>query len=356
MADLTYSNKIVTDIDAIPNAEKGAANGVATLDGNSKIPAAQLPNSVMDYLGTHDVATNTPTLVDGTGNAGDTYRISVAGTRDYGSGNQTFNIGDLIIYSGTIWERSPLGLPSLIALDDLSDVQNASTASSPDEVLKYNGVDNFEPAVLNGDNLTHDQGDAAPGDWQTYSPGNSVSQHLDELAGRTRSLETTVVFGGDNTTALFHTQADPTNWTVADTSTLKAHLDELGSRTKDLEDTTGTLALDGSGRVTNIVKDGTTQTLLDIKTIIGPAGRAFEVILFVSHNTGTEVVKLLGGQDGLAGTGPYFMAVDTVGQGVLNWTFNISATGIISVDTDNDASSATQISYRVTGLDDNTGL
>jgi hypothetical protein len=36
--------------DAIPSSQKGAVNGVATLDSNSKIPVGQLPNSVFDSL------------------------------------------------------------------------------------------------------------------------------------------------------------------------------------------------------------------------------------------------------------------------------------------------------------------
>lgn len=117
--------------DAIPSAEKGANSGVATLDAGGKIPAAQLPNSVMEYQGGHDVATNTPTLIDGTGNAGDVYKITVGGPRDYGSGTQTFAAGDWIMYSGTIWEKSinsdavdsVNGLQGTVVLDadDISD-------------------------------------------------------------------------------------------------------------------------------------------------------------------------------------------------------------------------------------------
>lgn len=85
-------------------ANKGAANGYASLDSNGKVPGAQLPNSIMTYEGLHNVSTNTPTLSDATGDAGATYRISVAGTRNYGSGNLTLNVGDYLIHSGSIWQ------------------------------------------------------------------------------------------------------------------------------------------------------------------------------------------------------------------------------------------------------------
>lgn len=46
-ADITLS---ATDVGAIPTSQKGAANGVASLDGTGKVPAAQLPSYVDDVL------------------------------------------------------------------------------------------------------------------------------------------------------------------------------------------------------------------------------------------------------------------------------------------------------------------
>lgn len=86
--------------------EKAAALGVATLDAGGKVPVAQLPNSVMEYLGTWVASTNTPTLADGTGNAGDVYVSTDSGTVDFGAGNISFVAGDWVIYSGAIWEKS----------------------------------------------------------------------------------------------------------------------------------------------------------------------------------------------------------------------------------------------------------
>lgn len=101
------TSAIQTQLDnKISSSEKGANNGVATLDAGGKIPASQLPNSVMEYKGNWDASSNTPTLVDGTGNAGDVYRVNVAGTQDLGSGSQTFLVGDWVVYNGSIWEKS----------------------------------------------------------------------------------------------------------------------------------------------------------------------------------------------------------------------------------------------------------
>lgn len=120
--------------DYIPQAEKAAPNGVATLDGGGKIPASQLPNSVMDYKGNWDADANTPTLADGVGSAGDVYRSTSAGTVDFGSGNITFAIGDWAVYNGTIWEKSNNsnsvvsvnGLTGIVVLDT-DDIAEGAT-------------------------------------------------------------------------------------------------------------------------------------------------------------------------------------------------------------------------------------
>ncbi len=84
----------------------GLPNGVATLDGSGKIPVTQLPNSVMEFKGVWNAATNTPTLADGTGNAGDVYLCNVAGTVNFGSGPIYFAVGDYAVYTCTVWARS----------------------------------------------------------------------------------------------------------------------------------------------------------------------------------------------------------------------------------------------------------
>lgn len=84
---------------AIPATQKGANNGVATLDGGGKIPVGQLPNSVMELQGFWDADTNTPTLTNGSGNPGDVWEVDVAGTTDFGDGDITFAIGDWAVYA-----------------------------------------------------------------------------------------------------------------------------------------------------------------------------------------------------------------------------------------------------------------
>lgn len=106
--DLTVDNSTV-----LTEADKGVSNGVATLDATGRVPYSQLPESAMEYKGTWDASTNTPTLADGTGTNGDFYIVSVAGTVNLGTvanpRNVTFYVNDRIIYDGATsqWERLP---------------------------------------------------------------------------------------------------------------------------------------------------------------------------------------------------------------------------------------------------------
>jgi hypothetical protein len=61
------------------------------------------------YKGTWNANTNTPTLADGTGTAGDWYWVATGDTINLGSGNIIFVVGDKVLYSGTIWQK--LGVP-----------------------------------------------------------------------------------------------------------------------------------------------------------------------------------------------------------------------------------------------------
>lgn len=92
-----------------PLSEKDQPNGYAGLNASGKISASSLPASVMEFKGMWDASTNTPTIADGTGDAGDVYRVDVAGTQNLGSGAITFAVGEFAIYNGTIWQRSPAG-------------------------------------------------------------------------------------------------------------------------------------------------------------------------------------------------------------------------------------------------------
>lgn len=146
--------------------------GIASLGNDGKVPASQLPSAIMEFKGTWDASTNTPTLADGSGanapeDAGHVYKVSVAGTVDFdGAGGRApivFNAGDLVILSaGLLWEKSVSG-------------------DQVDSVNGYQGV-----VVLDSEDLIYHQSNES--DW-TVATDSSIKVSLDEVGSRLTSLE-----------------------------------------------------------------------------------------------------------------------------------------------------------------------
>lgn len=58
----------------------------------------------LNYKGTWDASTNTPTLASGAGTKGDYYVVSVAGTTTL-DGISNWGIGDWAVFNGSVWQR-----------------------------------------------------------------------------------------------------------------------------------------------------------------------------------------------------------------------------------------------------------
>jgi hypothetical protein len=71
------------------------------------ITTVSIPSSGSTFKGNWDATANNPTLADGTGNNGDYYNVSVAGSQTFDGSSVTFNVGDEIKYNGTVWVRIP---------------------------------------------------------------------------------------------------------------------------------------------------------------------------------------------------------------------------------------------------------
>jgi len=80
---------------------------LATLDAGDKVLVSQLPSAAFSYKGTWAASSNTPSLANGTGTAGDTYYASDSGSVNFGAGSISFLAGDAVVYNGTIWQKVP---------------------------------------------------------------------------------------------------------------------------------------------------------------------------------------------------------------------------------------------------------
>jgi hypothetical protein len=83
----------------------GAANGVATLDAGGKVPTSQIPQmGDLNYQGTWNASTNTPTLTSSSGTKGFYYVVSVAGSTNL-NGITDWKVGDWAVFNGSVWEK-----------------------------------------------------------------------------------------------------------------------------------------------------------------------------------------------------------------------------------------------------------
>jgi hypothetical protein len=142
-------------------SEKAQANGYASLDANGKIPTSQLPSSAFEYKGAWNAATNTPTLANGTGDAGDTYRVSVAGTQL----GQTWNVGDLALYDGSVWQK----VDGADAVESVNG-QTGVVVLDTDDIQELGGATNkWDKTVV----LTSGTGISATGTYPNFTITNS---------------------------------------------------------------------------------------------------------------------------------------------------------------------------------------
>lgn len=94
-------------------------NGICGLDGTGKVALAQLPSSViggMNYQGTWNATTNSPTLANGVGTKGYYYKVVTAGSTTI-DGNSNWTIGDLIVYNGTTWDKVEGGTSDVVSVN-----------------------------------------------------------------------------------------------------------------------------------------------------------------------------------------------------------------------------------------------
>ena len=67
----------------------------------------------LNYKGTWDASTNTPTLVSSVGTKGDYYVVSVAGSTNL-NGTTLWGVGDMAVFNGSIWQKTDGGDTSIV--------------------------------------------------------------------------------------------------------------------------------------------------------------------------------------------------------------------------------------------------
>ena len=147
----------------IPTTEKGAALGVATLDAGGQVPVSQLPPmGDLNYQGTWNASTNTPTLTSSVGTKGYYYVVSVAGTTNL-NGITDWQVGDWAVFNGSVWQKidntdavtSVNGYTGTVVLTytDVGAFPATSTTGTGNVVLAT-GATQANPTISNYENFT----------------------------------------------------------------------------------------------------------------------------------------------------------------------------------------------------------
>jgi hypothetical protein len=118
----------------------------------------------LNYKGTWNASSNTPTLADGTGAKGDYYVVSTAGTQTFGGVQLFFGTGDWIAYNGAVWQRVEGGSDGNFANVTLTSTDAGATAAPLLELYR----DSATPAASDTLGEIEFNGEDSAGNKQAY--------------------------------------------------------------------------------------------------------------------------------------------------------------------------------------------
>jgi hypothetical protein len=122
-SDLAERIKVITN---------GGGTSQAVLDALASLQAQIDALIALDYKGTWNASTNTPTLASSTGTSGDYYIVSVAGTTNL-NGITDWQPGDWLIFNGNVWQKIDQSWATAGANDNITSMTGITGGiSSPD--------------------------------------------------------------------------------------------------------------------------------------------------------------------------------------------------------------------------------
>jgi hypothetical protein len=156
----------------------------------------------LNYQGTWNATTNTPTLASGVGTQGDYYVVSVAGATDL-DGITNWGVGDWAAYNGSVWQRVEGG-----ADGNFVNLTVSGTSTLTGEIIANGGIalaDNDKVTFGTSDDLVvyHDGNNSYIQDVGTGDLRIGGASVIIETAGGTKYVE-----GGSNVLRLYHTGSE----------------------------------------------------------------------------------------------------------------------------------------------------
>jgi hypothetical protein len=107
----------------------------------------------LNYLGTWDASTNTPTITSGVGNTGDYYVVSVAGNTNI-DGITDWEVGDWIIFNGSFWQK----IDNTDQVSSVNGQQGAVIVDLESALSEGNTTGAYSISINSGQNITFNNG------------------------------------------------------------------------------------------------------------------------------------------------------------------------------------------------------
>ena len=282
----------------IPTTEKAQPLGVATLDAGGKVPQSQIPlMGDLNYQGTWNASTNTPTLTSSVGTKGYYYVVDVSGNTNL-NGITDWVIGDWAIFNGSIWQKvdntdavtSVNGKVGTVVLTN-TDISGFGTMSTQNA----NSVA-ITGGTING--TTIGATTASTGAFTTATASTSVTTPIVQASNSgglalKNSAGTTQISmgggGGDNVSVNVSTNLNGANAQIDISPTGTGHVHMKPTGTGSIE-----IAPTNPGTMNNMVIGGTTPlaitgTTITATSFVGSGASLTNVVNSLTASTGISV-------------------------------------------------------------------
>jgi hypothetical protein len=259
-----------------------------TTDVTGILPTANLPAAVLgsvNYQGTWDASTNSPTIVSSTGTKGYYRVVDVAGTTTI-DGHNNWSVGDWIVFNGTIWDRVGATGASILSLNTLTAATQTfatGTTGSDFGISSSGSTHTFNLPTASATN----RGALSSADWSTFNSKGS---------GTVTAVSVTSANGLAGSSSGGATPALTLSTSV--NGIAKGNGTGFSAATSGTDYSAGTSAL-----ATGILKSTTTSGALSIA-----AAGDFPTLNQNTTGTAAKATNIVGG---LGGSIPYQSAVDT---------------------------------------------
>jgi hypothetical protein len=131
--------------------------GVATLDAGGKVPTSQIPQmGDLNYQGTWNASTNTPTLTSSAGTKGFYYVVSVAGSTNL-NGITDWKVGDWAVFNGSVWEKID-NTDAVTSVNGLTGTVVLTTTNIAEGTNEYFTTAKARASVSAGTGISYDSG------------------------------------------------------------------------------------------------------------------------------------------------------------------------------------------------------